>query len=663
MRVTLGPWLVRLAVAATASLTLAACPSPRAPKGPVGADFTGCLPLPGDSRAALRLGPDGRYLYWTEQVRLHGYENAWPANQIVRWPVAGGPVENLTALMDNPYRVLSDGRVVGVRKDAGVTVWSPNGAELVSLSGEIDHLEVTDDERTVVYRLGESIWRQPMRREAAHWLGYADSLLGVDGTTAYVRNADGAGDHLIAVDTTTGKRTDLPWQDDVVKILPGALVIQNGLGVGLRPPTGGPVQTVLTGDDWQIRVGPDAVKAWRRVGPRLEGALVTAAGADFLPPVLGGDSLEGFVRLPDGRVAYLVGHDLDGDDGVTTGDEVDVCLAPRTAKVVRVEPRQAPSRWRDVGAKLAGLLQERLGGGTWHFAAGDAVPGIYLEVEAKGRDHAAMWADLRAVADALGAATGDATLFVDLTYADGKRGYSEWWATTGRRVAWAGTGGATVPDLADYDAVTTTSALAYLPEFDDTSDTGDEGEPAGDGSRMASCVGTVVNTSDHRLTGLAADCVSGVDDEPIDVTPADLAPGQIGRFEGVVKAKAGESLWVSIHSGNGRDEIPSFSRDRHRRLLDLEAAANQILDRARLIYRNASADGGLVTVYLAPEPGEDFGAWSGQGQEQAAAIAEEVLRKLGAEALGGVDGDELRLRISTPKASWTYADGHLTGAD
>lgn len=654
---TSGPWLARLVVAGAATLSLAACPSPRGPRSPTGAGFTGCLPLPGNSRSALRLGPDGRYLYWTEQVRLHGYENAWPGTQIVRWPVAGGPVENLTALMENPYRVLSDGRVVGIRKDAGVTVWSPTGAELVSLSGEIDHVELVAGEQAVVYRLGESIWHQPIRREAAHWLGYADALLGVDGAVVYVRNADGDGDHLIAVDTATGKRTDLPWQDDVIKALPGALVIQNGLGIGLRPPAGGPTQTVLTGSDWQIVVGPDAVKPWRRVGPRLEGALVTAAGADYLPPVLGGDSLEGAVRLPDGRIAYLVGHDLDGDDEVTSGDEVDLCVAPASAKVVRVEPRQAPARWRDLGPKLTKLLDERLGGGTWHFAAGDGVPGVYLEVAARDRDRATMWSEVRAMSDAMIAATGDTTLFVDLTYRDGKRAYSEWWATTGRRVAWAGTGGATVPDLADYDAVTTTSALDYLVDFDD-----DSGE-VGDGSRMARCIGTVVNTSDRRLTQLAADCASGVEDEPLEITPPDLGPGQIGRFDGVVKVKAGESLWVSVHSGNGRDEIPSYSRDRHQRQLALEAAANEILDRARLVYRNASADSGVVTVYLAPGPNEKFAAWSGQGQEQAAAVAEEVLRKVGAAALGGVDGDELRLQISTSGATWTYADGHLTGGD
>ncbi len=641
-------------------LALAGCPAHPPPVGPAGKAFTGCLPLTGTSRSALRLGPGGRYLYWTEQVRLYGYEDAWPSTEVVRWPVAGGAVEPLTNLMENPYRVLADGRLVGIRKDAGVAVWSPAGSALVSLSGTVDHLELLASESAVVYREGESIWRQPLDRQAAHWLGYADALLGVDGDSVFYRNSTSDHAKLYRLDAGTGQATELPYLDDVIKAVSGGLIVQNDLGISVRPPDGGELKPLLTGDGWQIRVGPDGVKAWRKVGPRLDGAIVTGAGADRLPPVLGGDSLEGFVRVPDGRVAYLVGHDLDGDGEITTGDEVDVCLAAGDSREVRVEPRTAPTSWRQAGVAVAALVKDRLGGGTWHFAAGDAVPGVYIETPSKRDGHPAIWADLRTLATAVSAATGDRTLFVDVTYADGKRGFSEWWAGTGRRVAWAGTGGATVPDLADYDALITTTALADLPTDED-----DDGEGSGgssdDGGAQAHCAGTVTNVSGHKLVELVADCVSGVVDDPINLVPADLAPGQTGSFDGIVKRASGANLAISVHTGDGRDELPAFATDRHQKYVDVEAAASEVVDRTRLIYRDASPGTGRVMVHVSAP--DDFGRWSGQAQEQAAGTAEEVFTRLGGIALGGEAGDELRLRITAGDDTFWFEDGHITSSD
>ena len=77
----------RAGACAFAVLALAGCPPRHDARAPAGAGngFTGCLPLTGTSRAALRLGPGGSHLYWTEQVRLHGYEDAWPSTEVVRW--------------------------------------------------------------------------------------------------------------------------------------------------------------------------------------------------------------------------------------------------------------------------------------------------------------------------------------------------------------------------------------------------------------------------------------------------------------------------------------------------------------------------------------------------------------------------------------------------
>ena len=650
----------RAGACAFAVLALAGCPPRHDARAPAGAGngFTGCLPLTGTSRAALRLGPGGSHLYWTEQVRLHGYEDAWPSTEVVRWPLAGGPVERLTNLLENPYRVLGDGRVVGVRKDAGVAVWGPAGSELVSLSGTVDHLELLGSEQAVVYREGESIWRQAVHRQAATWLGYADALLGVDGDTVYIRNRppDDSKDRIYQVDAITGKVTELPYIEDVAKAVPGGLVIQNALGLGVRAPDGGEVKPAATGEGWQIRVGPEAVKAWRKVGPRLDGVIITGAGADPVPPVLGADSLEGFVRVPDGRVAYLIGHDLDGDGEVTTGDEVDVCLARADSKEVKVEPRGVPTRWRQGGEVIATLVKDRLGGGTWHFAAGDAVPGLTIKTPRTRADRAAMWADVREFAAAVAAATGDDTMFIDITYGDDKRAFSEWWAGTGRRVAWAGTGGATVPDLADYDALITTSELEDIVDGDEDSDS-----ESGDGSSRARCAGSVKNTSDHVLVEMVADCVSGTDDEPIEVEPPNLAPGQIGHFAGFVHHASGANLAVSVHSGNGRDEIAGFAEDRHARYVKLDQVADLVLDRTRLIYRDASANGGSVAIHLSAP--DDFDRWSGQAQELATGTAQDVLEKAGGELFGGAATDKIRLRITAGDSSWTFEDGHLTAAD
>ncbi len=658
------------------TLSLSACPAPRSPRGPSQApDFTGCLPLTGTSRSALRLGPDGRYLYWVEQVRLHGYEDAWPETAVVRWPVAGGAVERLTTLLDNPYRVLADGRLVGARKDAGVAVWGPSGAELVSFSGTIEELELMPGDDVVVYRMGGSIWRQPIHREGARWLAYASSLLGVDGDTAIIRTDEG----LVRVDVSSGKQTSLIGEDDVIKAYGGGLVIERPDGIAVRPLAGGALSTVLAGSDWQVRLAPDGVRAWHKVGPRLEGAIVlggpgrgaapsdadASARVDRLPPVLGGDSLEGFVRLPDGRVAYLIGHDLDGDDTVTTGDEVDVCLAADKVALVRVTPRAIPERWRAAAPAITALVDSLLGGGAWHFGAGDGLPGIYVEAKANGRDRErpTIWADTRAVAAAVGEATGDPTLFVDIEYADERRGYSEWWSVAGRRVAWAGVGGATVPDLADYDALIDIDKLELIVgatgDADEEADE-DEDEDEAPAGRRALCAGKVVNRSQRRLVDVVADCVSGVDDEVVEVFPPNLAPGETGRFEGVVTVGDDDSLAVSIHSGEGRDEVPAFSTKRHALYEALAAAAFRVLDRTYLVYRSArSADGETVVYLSAPD---DFARGADRNRERAASTAFAILDPLDREAFGGKQGDRLVLQLTDDEdASWSYRDGELSG--
>ncbi|HVV82787.1 MAG TPA: hypothetical protein VHE35_06890 [Kofleriaceae bacterium] len=669
------------ALAAVLLLGVAACPAPRAPRGPavgVGKGFTGCLPLAGTSRASLRLGPDGHYLYWTEQVRLHGSDDSWPSTEVVRWPIDGGPVEPLTSLVENPYRVLPDGRVLGLRKDAGVTLWTPSGSEVISSATNVEHMELLADQQAVVYLAYGAVWRQPLDREGASWLAAADSLLGVDGNTVITRGSDSdGGGHLYQVDAASGKETELPAQDDAVKAVTGALVTQSDAGVGVRPFGGGDVKTVLGGSGWDLKVGPDGVKAWRRVGPRLDGAIVSSAGAELMPPVMGGDSLEGFVRLPDGRIAYLIGHDLDGDQEVTTGDEVDVCLAAAGAHEVRVEPRTAPIRWRKAGAAIDAFVKDTLGGGTWHFASGDAVPGLYVvDAAVKRKDEAAIRDDVRKLAATVADTTGERTMFIDLTYADGRRGFSEWWSDTGRRITWAGMGGATVPDLADYD-------VTFKGQFDEVkpaagSGSGDDG--GGDGSDGDDgdlthwrCRGTVTNHSNRTLVKLFADCVGGNDDRKIEVHPQELAPGQTGTFDEVVDRRGTNVLAVSIHTGGGFNEVPGFDEDRHLRYIALDKLAADIADRTDLVYKDTDAGSGTVTVKLAALPPVDhqarFSAWSGQAQEQAAAGAYELLDRANTSApldasgktlLGGDKGDALVLRISDGERSWDYQDGHLT---
>jgi hypothetical protein len=652
-----------------AVLALAGCPRAGGVHGPgaVGASFTGCLPLVGNSRASLRLSPDRAYLYWTEQVRLHGYEDAWPSTAVVRWPIdGGGPAERLTNLIENPYRLMADGRVIGFRKDAGVTVWSPTGAELVSLSSSIDHFELLASEKAVVYLSAGAIWRQPVTREAARWVARAESLLGVTGELAVIeyRDAD-ANAHLALVDLNSGKQTDLPYLEDVTKAIGAAFITATSAGIGVRPLVGGATKTVLTGDMWQTRPAPDGLKAWRRDGTRLDAAIVTGAGADTLPPVVGGDSLEGFVRLPDGRVAYLVGHDLDGDDEVTTGDEVDLCLAARGAKELRVEPRAAPLRWRKAGDAIAALARDRFGGGSWHFSSGDEVQGLFIDSKVARSGEADIRADVRATAELVARTTGDETIYLELTYPDGRRGRSEWWAWTGRRITWEGMGNAIVPELKDY-AVT----FAATFETQTAAEEGAGGEGAGDGEgdgdgdvTRVRCTGTVTNQSDHQLIELYADCVGGDDDAKIPVTPRDLAPGQVGRYDDVVQRKGDAVLAVSIHTGPGYNEVAGFDLARHARLAKVRAAAEEVADRADLIYKESAVGTGHVTVTLTPRVGQDFGRWSGQAQEAAVATAQDVLQRIGGKAFGGEDGDRIGLRISAGEQTWRYEDGQLTSDD
>ena len=636
-----------VALAAPAALASSACT--RTAPAPARPAVTGCLALPGAHRYNLRLAPDGRSLYWTEWTSYHGYENSWPRSVLARWPLdapadAAGVV---TEQIDGLFRVLADGRVVGLRGDSGVVVWGRDGASLVSMAGEMDHLEVLDD-KTAIYAINGGLWVQPLHRAAARLLALADELLGVDGGAA-IAIRDGA---VVRIDVATGAERVLPAPPGaVLKAFPGAIVSSTEQGLALQRDGRAAVDTLLTGSDWSTRPGPDAVRAWRKAtaaggAAHLEIAQNTAARLDRVPAITGADGVEGVVRLPDGRTAYLVAQDTDRDGDLDGEDETDLCLAPAGATTFAVPPRRVPRRLAAAEPAIERTAQA-LGATGWTAIGLLELPLVRFTGVPHRADQQARWRDARTAAAAVVAATGDPSLRIEIDYADGRKASSAWWAMAHRRTAMAGIGGVMAPDPADYDVVVDELALSR-----------------GDGDEIT-CAGWLTNQTDRPLVDVEVDCVDGSNDEMVPVYPTTLRPGGRGRFSGTTTAAAGERLEISVHQGAGRAVLAHSERGfpaRRQRLVD---AAVEVHDRTRLRYWDwDELDGGAVFQVTVDAP-DDFGEWSDTAREVAASTAHAVFRRLDRDAFGtSVEaGVPLRLAVRSGQRRWSTDGSGLIEVD
>lgn len=611
------------------ALLLAGCPHAR-PDAPAASAST-CLDLPGTSRASLRLSADGKQLFWYELVPYYGYDDTWSRPRIVAWDLGGAAAPHaLTDIVGAPYRVLDDGVLVGVN-DGGLVVWRDGIAELVSNHDTIDHLEVLGDNRTVVYAAAGAIWQQPLHRTSSRLITDADELVGVDGDAIIVWRSGRSGQTLVRREVTSGTERTLPTPDgELVKTVGRTMIVRQSGGIALQPMAGGPARRVLEGE-WHTYLAPDGIKAWRAEGHHIDAAIVTDAGAEQLPGVDGADALVGFVRLPDKRIAYLVGHDIDGDDEVTTTDEDDVCIGAAD-KPLAITPRAAPKRFAAAVPAFEALATS-LGTPHWRVNGTGETPGVTFSGGSRRDDRARRWADVGRAAGAVTEAVGDPTFDVAIEYEDGGRALAEWDASTGKRVRWAGVGGALVPDPSAYDVEISTETLVR----------------ADDGT--VTCAGTVTNHTDRVLEDLAVDCVGGTTDKAIPVFPTSLRPGATGHFTGTTASDHDGALLATVHRPSTGESFLTYEPARAARYERIAAAAAEVVDRARLTVWDWSGGAEVGVVLWGPT---DFGDYSDAARESAAEIAYDVLKRVDRAAFLGEANSALALTIRSGSDVWTF---------
>ncbi|HUQ05191.1 MAG TPA: hypothetical protein VM261_21960 [Kofleriaceae bacterium] len=603
---------------------LTACP-PRAPSTPA-APTGACLTLPGTSRASLRLGAGGTRLYWYEEVPYYGYEETWSRPRIVEWEIDAAPPRALTDVVGAPYRLLDDGQLVGLG-EGGVVVWKDGVAELVSNHDDIDHLEVLGDGRTIVYAAAGAIWEQPLHRTGARKLTNADELIGVDGDALILWRDDA----LVRREGASGKEQPLPAPaGELVKVLGATMVVRTAEGIALQPAGGGAAKLALAGE-WHTHLAPDGVKAWRKDGDRLEAAIITAAGVERVPGVTGAAALVGFVRLPDRRVAYLVGHDVDGDGEVTNADEDDLCIGGADTALA-VTPRKAPRRWLAAVPRLEAFAA-LLGAERWYFSGTGELPRVTFAGGDRRHDRAHRWADVGRAAAAVEDAVGDPTFDVVIEYEDGGRAMAEWDSNAAGRVRWAGVGGALVPDPSAYEVELTTATLVR------------------DDSGAVQCSGTVINRTARALDGLSVDCVGGETDTPIPVYPTSLAPGATGHFTGTTPADSGGALLATVHRPATGERLLTYEPARAARYEAIAGAAAEVVDRARLTIWDWSGGAEVGVVLWGPN---DFGSYSDAARTMAAEIAYDVLARIDRSVFLGDPDSALALTIRAGDAAWSY---------
>lgn len=603
---------------------LAGCPA-RAPSN-LAEPSSACLELPGTSRASLRLAADGKRLYWYEQVPYYGYDESWSRPRIVEWTPGGAPPRALTDIVGAPYRLLDGGALVGLA-DGGVVVWKDGVAELVSTHDDVDHLEVLGDGRTLVYAADGSVWQQPLHRTAARRITDADELVGIDGDAIVFWRDDA----LVHRELASGKERTLPAPDgELIKVVGATMVVRTAKGIALQPTSSGAAQVALAGE-WHTHLAPDGVRAWHEDGDTIEAAIITSGGVERVPGVTGGDALVGFVRLPDKRVAYLVGHDVDGDGEVTNGDEDDVCIGPAD-RPLAVTARTAPRRWLSAVPRLDAFAA-LLGAERWHFTGTGEVPGVTFTGGDRRHDRARRWADVGRAAAAVEDAVGDPTFDVVIEYEDGGRALAEWDANAAKRVRWAGIGGALVPDPNGYEVELATETLAR----------------ADDGT--VTCAGTISNRTDRVLEDLVVDCVGGLSDRAIPVDPSSVAPGASAHFTGTTAADQNGALLATVHRPATGESLLTYEPARVARYERIATAAAEVVDRARLTVWDWSGGAEVGVVLWGPT---DFGNYSDAARTMAAEIAYDVLKKVDRTVFLGEPDSALALTIRAGSETWTY---------
>jgi hypothetical protein len=222
-----------------------------------------------------------------------------------------------------------------------------------------------------------------------------------------------------------------------------------------------------------------------------------------------------------------------------------------------VTPRQVPRRWLAAVPALDRLAKS-LGTTGYKFASAGELPALTFTGAGRAADRAARWAAVRRAGAAVTEALGDPGLNVIIEYDDGGRAMSEWDTRSAKRVAWAGVGGALVPDPSDYEVELATDTLATTP-------------PAPSPAPLAH------QRTARTLAGLVVDCVGGGSDTPIGVP--DLGAAHSGALLRTTMKRRRQP--DRLGPPPQRRDFLAYDRVR-RRFERIAAAAAEVADRSRL---------------------------------------------------------------------------------
>ncbi|MEZ4400387.1 MAG: hypothetical protein R3B06_10235 [Kofleriaceae bacterium] len=609
-----------------AIILCAGCHGGVGPRAPVFTPGTRCVALPGTMRDSLQRGPDGRSLYWRERRRVRGFADTWSQWDVVRWDLDERPPRRM-AERATTYRVRADGAVVAPRDDDGLFLWGDT-VEAISWSGAISGFDLVDD-ATAVYVAG-GLWRQPLTRVASTWLHAGGPLVGrVPGGVVAVVD-----DEVLAIDAATGTATTLPLATaDLARVFGAYAVYVSERKLEVVGPDRRRA-TVLEGDGLDWWTTPQHVVLLQTTGARTRVATVDADGLRWRPDVDGARWVLGAAPLADGRVFYLLAHDVDGNDRLTVDDEADLCVSDGAPVVVA--PRRLPARFADRAAQLDRVVAD-LGATSWTFTDDDSLPAIELRSARRPTGLADIGDQLgRAVAGVV-AALGDPTINVGIAYADHRRGLARFTPSVRRHLRWAGIGAAQQVDPRDREV----RLIGQVVRLDDA---------------HARCTGTIENRGARTLTALTVQCAA--EGESVAVSPATLAPGARGQFAAVVDAAADATLRIKVLEGPGEDELSTQDQLADATRAEVIAAAADVLDRVGLVLDDWRADAAEVVVTFHAPAG--FDGWSASAATNVADVAYRRFGATGPELLDGHAGQPIVIELVDGDARWRYDGADLT---
>lgn len=658
--------------------SVATRPPPPPPPAPP-PRFT-CADLQGARRSNLQPAPDGKIVYYIQQVRGPDGDDAseTPSYDLHAFDLARRSAKLVLPGVSQDAVLAADGTVVFSRatnkpdrfgEPRRMIMVAPPGKEPVAATSELDGLRrfaIDPDTSTIVYEyrndIREELWKvalaggkpEKISSSLHYWmLDVAEKSVLTSNSHRLARQPIAGGRMVDFADVDAnyyegvfrGQVVLLGKKDrtlSLVQIAAGAKPTALALGAEV-------VRVTRSGDQVHAIVkNKDAYEVRALADPTARSLLV-------IHGVLPTD-----ISLVGGQLVMLAIVDTNHDGDFDGRDESDLCFAAPGPDPIDVPARRVPKQFVGIAAQLETLARTgALAGARLRFVADRTIEFAIPAAPPDATDNLlALVKQTQNQVTQLSKGIAGPPLSVMVRADDtGQCAVSEWDAGVGEFLVTSGIGTAQLADRTQYaiegDPKVTYARSEFIDALDD-----------------ATCSGTIKNISGRELSDLEVACAEhALDDRHparVKLRPSKLAPGATGSYR-LTLGYAGvwSRLGLSVFSGGKR--LAYFNTYGAKRNAQIIAAAMKIHAATRLAYWTAISRPApsfltkLHNIYVHAPKDLEQGPPADLQRAAAKALS---LFVAGVPSNPRLEGNPqlLILRAETTHVGWTYANGKLTAS-